>query len=65
MKKTTFAFLMILLCCYQSINAAVLIGHRGSYWGVENTEEAFRRGAQFGYNGLETDIKVTSDTKFV
>ncbi len=65
MKKITFAFLMILLCCSQNFNAAVLIGHRGSYWGVENTEEAFRKGAQFGYNGLETDIKVTSDTKFV
>ena len=42
-----------------------LVGHRGSYWGVENTEEAFINGAKKGYHCLETDIKVTKDGKFV
>ena len=42
-----------------------LVGHRGSYWGVENTEEAFINGAKKGYDYLETDIKVTKDGKFV
>lgn len=42
-----------------------LVGHRGSYWGVENTEEAFINGAKKGYHCLETDIKVTMDGKFV
>ena len=42
-----------------------LIGHRGSYWGVENTKEAFINGAKKGYHCLETDIKVTLDGKFI
>lgn len=42
-----------------------LVGHRGSYWGVENTSEAFINGAKKGYNYLETDVKVTSDGTFV
>ena len=42
-----------------------LVGHRGSYWGVENTEEAFINGAKKGYHYLETDVKVTKDGKFV
>ncbi len=43
----------------------LLVGHRGSGYGVENTEEAYRRGATLGYPYVETDIKVTKDTKFV
>ncbi len=43
----------------------LLVGHRGSGYGVENTEEAFRRGAELGYQYVETDIKVTKDTRFV
>lgn len=42
-----------------------LVGHRGSYWGVENTEQAFINGAKKGYDYLETDVKVTKDGKFV
>lgn len=45
--------------------APKLVGHRGSYWGVENTEEAFINGAKKGYDYLETDVKVTSDGEFV
>ena len=41
-------------------------GHRGSYRGVENTEEAFLNGINhYGYTGLECDIKVTSDKQCV
>ncbi len=47
------------------VPAPLLVGHRGSGYGVENTEEAFRRGAALGYQYVETDIKVTKDTKFV
>ncbi len=48
-----------------TIPAPLLVGHRGSNYGVENTEEAFRNGAKLGYQYVETDIKVTKDTKFV
>ncbi len=43
----------------------LLVGHRGSGYGVENTEEAFREGAKLGYAYVETDVKVTKDLKFV
>lgn len=42
------------------------VGHRGSYKGVMNTEEAFRNGVDYyGYDGLECDVRVTSDGKYV
>lgn len=65
MKKITLVLSILCLCYLQNCLAATLIGHRGSFWGVESTSEAFINGAKFGFNGLETDIKVTSDTKFV
>lgn len=43
----------------------VLVGHRGSGYGVESTEEAFRRGAALGYKYVESDLKVTRDKHFV
>ncbi|MDE6206816.1 MAG: hypothetical protein K2M55_03315 [Muribaculaceae bacterium] len=43
----------------------LLVGHRGSDIGVENTVESFTVGAQRGYDYLETDFKVTKDGKFV
>ncbi len=42
-----------------------LVGHRGSGYGVESTEEAFRRGAELGYIWVESDLKVTADKRFV
>ncbi len=39
----------------------LLVGHRGSLWGVANTAEAFINGAKKGYHYLECDVKVTSD----
>lgn len=61
--------LFTLICAIAMSIVAVaqprLVGHRGSYWGVENTEEAFINGAKKGYHYLETDVKVTKDGKFV
>ena len=66
MKKT---FLLLCLMCTISQAYAwkpLFAGHRGSYRGVENTEEAFLNGLNFyGYTGLECDIKVTSDKQCV
>lgn len=64
MKK--LSLLLLVLAAFVTANAQpYLVGHRGSYWGVENTEEAFINGAKKGYHCLETDIKVTKDGKFV
>ncbi len=61
-----FAISCFLLFSLLTLSAQpLLVGHRGSGYGVENTEEAFRRGAALGYQYVETDIKVTKDTKFV
>ncbi len=61
--------LSILVSLFIAVSSAFaqpeLVGHRGSGYGVENTEEAFRKGAALGYPWLETDIKVTKDSKFV
>ncbi len=48
-----------------TVNAQVVIGHRGSVWGVENTRAAFINGVNNGYEGLECDIHCTSDGLFV
>ena len=66
MKKT-----LLLLCILCTLTQAYawkpqFAGHRGSYRGVENTEEAFLNGINhYGYTGLECDIKVTSDKQCV
>lgn len=57
-------FYLLLLCALVATTAFAqpkLIGHRGSWWGVENTAEAFINGAKKGYHCLETDVKVTKD----
>ena len=43
----------------------LLVGHRGSLWGLENSVESFTNGAKKGYEYLETDFKVTGDKQFV
>ncbi len=48
-----------------SMQAQLIIGHRGSQWGVENTRAAFINGAQAGAWALECDVRVTSDGTFV
>lgn len=42
-----------------------LVGHRGSGYGLENSEESFKKGIELGYHYLETDIKTTKDNRFV
>ena len=66
MKKSILTLIALLSANIAAINAAPkLIGHRGSYWGVENSAEAFIAGAEKGYSYLETDIKVAGDGTFV
>lgn len=48
-----------------SLFAIKTIGHRGSLYGVENTEIAFINGVNNGFDGLECDIRTTRDGKFV
>ena len=48
-----------------NIQAQLIVGHRGSQWGVENTRAAFINGAEAGAWGLECDIRVTADGTFV
>src|SRR5690554_4238858 len=57
----------VLLGLYPLLATAqpILCGHRGSLWGVENTEEAFIAGANKGYTYLETDVKVSGDGVFI
>ncbi len=43
----------------------ILVGHRGSGTGLENSVESFTYGAQRGYDYLETDFKLTKDKQFV
>lgn len=62
--------LFTLLLCAAAVLAAsaykpVMVGHRGSGYGVESTEEAFRRGAELGFQYVESDLKVTADKRFV
>ena len=68
MKHIIFnCIILATLLCSTFIVAAqpLLVGHRGSYWGVENTVEAFRNGALAGYHYLECDIKVAGDGTIV
>ena len=48
-----------------NLQAQLIVGHRGSQWGVENTRAAFINGAEAGAWGLECDIRVTGDGTFV
>lgn len=65
-KISHVGLLLLLWLCASALYARpMLIGHRGSIWGVESSATAFISGAQAGFAGLETDVKVTSDGKFV
>ena len=60
---------MLLMLAFASEALAwkpILIGHRGSSSGVENTEQAFINAVtKHGCQALECDVKVTSDKKYV
>ena len=60
--------LFCIICIFVQVYAwkPQFAGHRGSYRGVENTEEAFMNGINhYGYTGLEIDVKTTSDGEYV
>ncbi len=68
MKRISTLFVTIVMfamCITAAVHKPILVGHRGSYWGLENSEEAFINGAKKGYEYLETDVKVTKDGKHV
>ena len=62
--KSIFTAALIIISTL-SMQAQLIVGHRGSQWGVENTRAAFINGAEAGAWGLECDIRVTADGTFV
>ena len=62
--KSIFTATLILVGTL-GMNAQLIVGHRGSQWGVENTRAAFLNGIEAGAWGLECDIRVTADGTFV
>ncbi len=62
--KSIFTAALILIGTL-SMQAQLIVGHRGSQWGVENTRAAFINGAEAGAWALECDVRVTSDGSFV
>ena len=62
--KSIFTATLIILGSL-GMNAQLIVGHRGSHWGVENTRAAFINGANAGAWGLECDIRVDADGTFV
>lgn len=59
--KQLLALLLAVATAIATMAQPLLVGHRGSYWGVENTAEAFINGAKKGYHYLECDVKVAGD----
>ena len=66
LQKLVVLFVLIFTLCDVYAWKPVIVGHRGSRTGVENTEEAFINGiTKHGFQALECDVKVTSDKKYV
>lgn len=63
--KRLLSLIFALSSIFPMFAQPLLVGHRGSYWGVENTSEAFINGAKKGYHYLECDVKVAGDGSFV
>lgn len=67
MKKLASA--IIALIALATLDAAAArpesVGRRGGAGGVENTAQAFRTGAQAGYDYLECHVRLTADSVFV
>ena len=61
MKRAITCIWALLSLSVAAVAQPLLVGHRGSYWGVENTAEAFINGAKKGYQYLECDVKVAGD----
>ncbi len=66
MKRVSLLALLVILTIPTYAWKPIFVGHRGSYRGVSNTAEAFRNGVDnYGYTGLECDVRVTSDGEYV
>lgn len=69
MKKHLLAALTLVTAMTTTLTSwaelPILVGHRGSSFGVENSVESFTNGAKRGYQYLETDFKVTGDGQLV
>lgn len=66
MKKQLLLILILLVSIPSFAWKPIFVGHRGSSTGVANTAEAFRNGVdKYGYQGLECDVRVTSDREYV
>lgn len=50
---------------FVSMHKPIMVGHRGSLYGLENSTESFTNGAKMGFDFLETDFRVTADSLFV
>ena len=66
MKKIFTLMLCLAAVAQASAWKPLFVGHRGCNRGVENTVEAYRNGVDYyGYDGLECDVRVTSDNQYV
>lgn len=68
MKQNTLNCLILTTLLFITLKISaqpLIVGHRGSQWGVENSAEAFINGALKGYHYLECDIKVAGDGTIV
>ena len=63
--KKLYLIILMLSAVLVSSAQPILVGHRGSGYGLESSEEAFRNAKDLGYEYVESDIKVTRDTRFV
>ncbi|MDE7154295.1 MAG: T9SS type A sorting domain-containing protein [Muribaculaceae bacterium] len=67
LKKSLLLSLMLFTAASSALAwKPLFVGHRGSYRGVANTAEAYRNGVDYyHYDGLECDVRVTSDGHYV
>ena len=66
MKRIITLFCIICIFAQAYAWKPLFAGHRGSYRGVENTEDAFMNGINhYGYTGLEIDVKTTKDGEYI
>ena len=64
--KRIFTLLSLMIALQMQAWKPLMVGHRGSGVGVENTKEAFLNGVEKnGYDGLECDVRVTRDGVYV
>ena len=66
MKRYVTLFLLAIVVLQVQAWKPIMVGHRGSALGVENTKEAFINGVEkLGYDALECDARVTNDGVYV